>query len=70
MTRVIEFITNVMGRYSDSMESCLEDIGEITESIVDFIKYLLVGLFVFIGYILLAATMPVWYLPYKYFKRK
>lgn len=63
MKRIIEFITDVMRRYSESVESLLEDI-------VKYGKWLITGLFVVIGYLLLAVTMPVWYLPYKYFNKK
>ncbi len=74
MKRATEFITDVMGRYLDSVESCLEDIGEcvgkIAEGIVKYGKHLLTGLFVIILYLFLAVAMPVWYLPYKCFKRK
>lgn len=74
MKRLIEFITDVMEEYTDGIENNLavfgECMGEIAEYIVGGVKYLLTGLLVVIGYLFLAVTMPVWYLPYKHFKRK
>lgn len=32
--------------------------------------YLLAGLVIILAWLLLAVTMPAWYLPYKYFTRK
>lgn len=72
--QVKEFIAGIMKRYADAVESWIMAVGEFTEVIAQGIlyygSYLLAGLAVALAWLLLAVTMPVWYLPYKYFTRK
>ncbi len=72
--QVKEFIAGIMKRYADAVESWIMAVGEFAEVIAQGIlyygSYLLAGLAVALAWLLLAVTMPVWYLPYKYFTRK
>lgn len=76
--QVMELITGIMKRYTDTVESlCIavgEYVTEATAEATEYIKYyggyLLAGLAVMLAWLLLAVTMPAWYLPYKYFTRK
>ena len=47
-----------------------EAAGEIAENLRYYGGYLLAGLAVALAWLLLAVTMPAWYLPYKHFTRK
>lgn len=47
-----------------------EATGEIAENLRYYGGYLLAGLAIVLAWLLLAVTMPAWYLPYKYFTRK
>ncbi|MCX4305396.1 MAG: hypothetical protein OSJ69_06300 [Acetatifactor sp.] len=72
--QVKEFIAEIMKRDADAVESWMVAVGEFAEAMAQGIlyygSYLLAGLAVALAWLLLAATMPVWYLPYKYFTRK
>lgn len=62
------FILRVMKFYFDIAEIILIDVvGSFTEGIMYCVKFLLRGMAVVIICLLMAVTMPVWYLPYKYF---
>lgn len=72
--QVKELIAGIMKRYANAVESWIMAVGEFAEEVVEVIvyygKYLLAGLAVALAWLLLAVTMPAWYLPYKYFTRK
>lgn len=72
--QVKELVAEIMKRYADTVESWLMAVGEFAEEAVEVIvyygRYLLAGLAVALAWLLLAVTMPVWYLPYKHFTRK
>lgn len=78
MNKVRELVMDIMGRYAKAAESACRAVKEFTEElpkeIVESAKYygmwLLVGLLVALAWIILAVTMPIWYMPYKYFIRK
>lgn len=63
----VEALTGIMERYANAVERSLMAVGWFVEGVARVIayygRYLLAGL-------LLAVTMPVWYLPYKYFTGK
>ncbi len=69
-----ELIAEIMKRYADAVESWIAAVGECAEMVAQGIlyygSYLLAGLAVALAWLLLAVTMPAWYLPYKYFTRK
>ena len=73
-----ELIAGIMKRYADTVEGlCMEvgecvaeTTGEVTECVRYYGGYFLAGLAVALAWLLLAVTMPVWYLPYKLFTRK
>lgn len=66
-----KYILEVMQRYIDAVEGACAEIGEFAEDVCADItrcgRFLLTGSLVFLIWLLLAVTMPVWYLPYKYF---
>lgn len=72
-----KLIAEIMKRYADTVESLCIAVGEyVTEATAEVVEcvrycggYLLTGLAVVLAWLLLAATMPAWYLPYKYFTR-
>lgn len=72
--QVKEFIADIMKRYADTVESWIMAVGEFAEVVAQGVlyygSYILAGLAVVLAWLLLAVTMPVWYLPYKYFTRK
>lgn len=72
--QVKELIAEIMKRYADAVESWIAAVGECAEMVAQGIlyygSYLLAGLAVALAWLLLAVTMPAWYLPYKYFTRK
>lgn len=76
--RAKELIAGITKRYTDTVESfCItvggyvaEAAGEIAENLRYYGGYLLAGLAVALAWLLLAVTMPAWYLPYKHFTRK
>lgn len=72
--QVKEFIAGIMKRYADAVESWIMEVGEFAEVVAQGVlyygSYFLAGLAVVLAWLLLAVTMPVWYLPYKYFTRK
>lgn len=59
MKKIKELVLIIMERYAVVTELVIADI-------VKFGKYLLAGLIVAVLWILLAVTIPGWYLPYKY----
>lgn len=73
-----KLIAEIMKRYADTVESICITVGEyVTEATTEVAEcvrhyggYLLAWLAVALAWLLLAVTMPVWYLPYKYFTRK
>lgn len=73
-----KLIAEIMKRYADTVESiCIavgeyvtETTAEVAECVRHYGGYLLAGLAVALAWLLLAVTMPAWYLPYKYFTRK
>lgn len=74
MRKAKEFITGIMERYANAVERSLIAVGWFVEGVTRVIayygRYLLAGLAVALAWLLLAVTMPVWYLPYKYFTGK
>lgn len=76
--QVKELIAEIMKRYADTVESLCIVVGEyVTEATAKAAErvrhyggYLLAGLAIVLAWLLLAVTMPAWYLPYKYFTRK
>ena len=74
MKRVKELVVEIMERYSAAVEGACAEIGECAENVIVSVKYygkyLWGGLVVAFAWLLLAVTMPVWYLPYKYFCKK
>ena len=72
--KVKEFIAGIMKRYVDTVEHLCVEVGEataeVTECVMHYGGYILAGLEVVLAWLLLAVTMPVWYLPYKHFTRK
>lgn len=74
MRKAKEFITGIMERYANAVERSLMAAGWFAEEVARVIayygRYLLAGLAVALAWLLLAVTMPVWYLPYKYFTGK
>lgn len=73
-----ELIAGIMKRYADTAEGLCMELGEcaaaateiVTECVRYYGSYFLAGLAVVLAWLLLAVTMPVWYLPYKHFTRK
>lgn len=69
-----ELITGIMKRYTNVVEGCITDTAwfakEVARCVWYYGSYLLAGLVIILAWLLLAATMPAWYLPYKYFTRK
>lgn len=71
-------LMGIMKRYADAVESICIAVGEyvteataeVTECARHYGGYLLAGLATLLAWLLLAVTMPAWYLPYKYFTRK
>lgn len=74
MRKAKEFITGIMERYANAVERSLMAVEWFVEGVARVIayygRYLLAGLAVALAWLLLAVTMPVWYLPYKYFTGK
>ena len=74
MKHIKSFAIDVMRRYSEFIENCCIYVGEYVEEalkcVVKYGKYIFVGLMIIFGYIFLALTIPIWYLPYKYFIKK
>lgn len=72
--QVKKFIAEIMKRYADAVDSWIIAVGEFAEVVAQGIlyygSYLLARLAVALAWLLLAVTMPVWYLPYKHFTRK
>lgn len=76
--KVKELIADIMKRYTDTVEGLCMELGEfVAEATAEVTKcvryyggYILAGLAVVLAWLLLAVTMPVWYLPYKHFTRK
>lgn len=72
--QVKKFIAEIMKRYADAVDSWIIAVREFAEVVAQGIlyygSYLLAGLAVALAWLLLAVTMPAWYLPYKYFTRK
>lgn len=70
----VEALTGIMERYANAVERSLMAVGWFVEGVARVIayygRYLLAGLAVVLAWLLLAVTMPVWYLPYKYFTGK
>ena len=66
MNEVKELLIAIMERYSRAVEELL---GEIGEYVSYYSILLLAGILVALAWFLLALTMPVWYLPYKYFSK-
>ena len=66
-----ELIAGIMKRYADTVEGLCMELGEfvaeataeVTECVRYYGGYLL-------AWLLLAVTMPAWYLPYKHFTGK
>ena len=73
-----ELIAGIMKRYADTVEGLCMELGEfvaeataeVTECVRYYGGYLLAWLAVALAWLLLAVTMPAWYLPYKHFTRK
>lgn len=71
-------LTGIMKRYAETVESICMAVGEYvteaTEEVTEYVRhyggYFLAGLATLLAWLLLAVTMPAWYLPYKYFTRK
>lgn len=78
MKKAKALVLEIMGRYAAVAEGACTAVGEyVTEATTEVAEcvryyggYLLAGLAVMLAWLLLAATMPAWYLPYKYFTRK
>lgn len=74
MSRVKELVIEIMRRYADTVEGTCIGLGEYLEKVGEYTvkcgKYLLAGVAVLLIYLVLAVTMPVWYLPYKFFARE
>lgn len=76
--QVKELIAEIMKRYADTVESLCIVVGEYAteatakaaECVRHYGGYLLAGLAIVLAWLLLAVTMPVWYMPYKHFTRK
>lgn len=69
-----KLITGIMKRYTNAVEGAVTAVawfaGEVARLIWYYGGYLLAGLVIILAWLLLAVTMPAWYLPYKYFTRK
>lgn len=69
-----KLMVEVMGRYAEVIDNTCIAMGEHVEAacraIVKYGKYVLALLVVVLVWILMAATIPIWYLPYKYFAGK
>lgn len=70
MKHVKMFIEAAMKLYVDSVEGFFMDACNLSQDMMYCAKILLGGLAAVIIYLLVAVTMPVWYLPYKYFSMK
>lgn len=78
MKRAKALVLEIMERYAAAAEGACTVVGEYvaeaTAEATEYIKYyggyLLAGLAVALAWLLLAVTMPAWYLPYKHFTRK
>lgn len=73
MKRVKKFVMEIMERYVDVVESICIWVGKyskvVGECTVKYGKYLLTRAAVVLVYLFLIVTMPIWYLPYKYFRK-
>lgn len=69
MEHVKMFILRVMKFYVDIAEAIIFGVGNLTENIMHYAKFLLRGMAAVIICLLLFVTMPIWYLPYKYFTK-
>lgn len=58
-----ELLTDIMREYADAVEGACVFMGEVAENII-------AGVIVFLAWVVMAITIPVWYLPYKYFTGK
>lgn len=69
-----KLITGIMEQYTNAVEGCVMAVGwfagEVARLIWYYGRYLLAGLVIMLAWLSLAVTMPVWYLPYKYFTGK